>query len=266
MHWIVQWLIALSVSTTQFIPNTIIHDAGRYDRVLIWIHGGGWAGGELGINNHYSYTARSYLAQGWTVVEPEYRLTSHGYSWPAQAYDIFATMQQVAERQRDLGLEPHIVVGGWSAGGHLAAVAGTAWNSDLNPFEHIRPAYTINMAGPLDPVDWATTNDHSDAGVQALVGKSLSSVSAVAYADPEDPPIFVGYGYNDDIVPPETQTKHVEALKQIIMVRYFETMDDHALVGLQASVYPAMEHGPMMINRSATVTVRPRRGVPFYLG
>ncbi len=89
--------------------------------VFVYVHGGGWTEGD---RRNYAFIARAIAAEGIVVVVPSYRL------WPVtdafgMAEDIGAASAWTFEHIRDYGGDPrHVVIGGHSAGGHLAALVG----------------------------------------------------------------------------------------------------------------------------------------------
>ncbi len=67
-----------------------------------------------------------FTARGFRAFILSYRLTSHGYVLPVPLLDARRAVQLVRARARDYQIDPNrIVIIGFSAGGHLAALAGT---------------------------------------------------------------------------------------------------------------------------------------------
>ncbi len=102
------------------VPTLILRPVSREPiRVgLIWIHGGGFITGMKEMV-YMSRAADLLKMYGVTVISPGYRLAwLHPY--PAALNDCFAVLSYVNEHRAELGFE-HIMVGGESAGGGLAA-------------------------------------------------------------------------------------------------------------------------------------------------
>jgi acetyl esterase len=95
------------------IPVRIYRPAGAGPGAFVYLHGGGWVIGSLESHDRLCRTlaARS----GVTVVAVEYRLAPE-HRYPAAVEDAWTATTWTAERFAPL------VVGGDSAGGHLAAV------------------------------------------------------------------------------------------------------------------------------------------------
>ncbi len=89
--------------------------------VLIYIHGGGWAGG----SKEGSVLAfLPYLESGWDVVNVEYRLTRAALA-PAAVEDCRCALHWVFAHAGEQHFDTsRVVVTGGSAGGHLALTTG----------------------------------------------------------------------------------------------------------------------------------------------
>lgn len=83
---------------------------------LVWMHGGGFAFGDLDMPESDMVSAELAARAGCTVVAVDYRLASESVRFPAPVDDIVAVWRSVAERS-ELGAP---AVGGASAGAALA--------------------------------------------------------------------------------------------------------------------------------------------------
>ena len=106
--------------------------------VLVWIHGGGWVGGnDLGP----AAALTRWAERGWLVVSVEYGLDSAGHpTWDRAGPEVACALDRVAGQAASLGGDPsRIVLGGDSAGGQLAvsvayhAASGTQASSCGSP-------------------------------------------------------------------------------------------------------------------------------------
>ena len=91
---------------------------------LVWVHGGGFIGGDLDMREA-DWTAREVCATaGALVVSVDYRLAVGGVCYPVPHDDTVAAVTWVRDRAGDLGVDPsRIAIGGASAGGNLTAGA-----------------------------------------------------------------------------------------------------------------------------------------------
>jgi acetyl esterase/lipase len=91
---------------------------------LVWLHGGGFIGGDLDMREA-DWTAREVCeGAGAVVVSVDYRLAVGGVCYPVPHDDTVAAVGWVRDRAEDLGVDPaRITVGGASAGANLAAGA-----------------------------------------------------------------------------------------------------------------------------------------------
>ncbi|WUI01698.1 alpha/beta hydrolase [Spirillospora sp. NBC_00431] len=106
------------------VPARIYTPKGLPDGspLLVFYHGGGWVIGDLGTHD----TVCRYLAvhAGVRVLSADYRLAPE-HRYPAAAEDAVTAYEYAVTNAEKLGADPAAVaVGGDSAGGNLAAVAG----------------------------------------------------------------------------------------------------------------------------------------------
>lgn len=98
--------------------------------VVVWIHGGGWAGG-----SRFPAGVAGLLTQaGFAVASVDYRLTSQAgqfgaqpVTFPAQIHDVKAAVRWLRANASQFDLD-RSRFGSWgsSAGGHLSALLGTS--------------------------------------------------------------------------------------------------------------------------------------------
>ncbi len=98
--------------------------------LVIWIHGGGWAGG----SRFPAGGAPALVQQGFAVASIDYRLTSQAgqfggesVTFPAQIHDVKGAIRWLRANAAQYNLD-HTRFGVWgsSAGGHLVALAATS--------------------------------------------------------------------------------------------------------------------------------------------
>ncbi|HEY8594216.1 MAG TPA: alpha/beta hydrolase [Devosiaceae bacterium] len=92
--------------------------------VLLYIHGGGWVGGSIALNEP---AVRSLVAEsGWSVLSVSYRLAPHD-PYPAGLQDCRAALEWLDLNGPAFGLDSsRIAIGGASAGANLAVATSLA--------------------------------------------------------------------------------------------------------------------------------------------
>ncbi len=94
-------------------------DTGALRPALIFFHGGAWVAGYPWWS---SYMAPGVRQAGGILVTPTYRLAPEE-KFPRQLQDVAAAIAWVFRNAAEFGIDPdRIVIGGHSAGGHLAAL------------------------------------------------------------------------------------------------------------------------------------------------
>ena len=89
------------------------HYRGGDNGTLIYIHGGGWSGGSIALNDRACH--RIALLSGWDVVSISYRLAPE-HPYPAARQDCLAALREL---RKDLP-DRLVALGGASAGANLA--------------------------------------------------------------------------------------------------------------------------------------------------
>lgn len=106
------------------VPVYLPEGTGTGLPCLVWMHGGGFLGGDLDMPEA-DWTARQICDRaGAVVVSVDYRLCQGGVTYPVPHDDVVAAIRWVRDSAADLGVDPsRIAVGGASAGANLAAGA-----------------------------------------------------------------------------------------------------------------------------------------------
>lgn len=182
--------------------------------LVLWIHGGGWAAGSRA---GFEEVAEDCASMGYVSATTDYRLTIDGYRFPAQLEDVSAALQYLLDNAEKYQIDRNrVVVGGDSAGGHLALLLGLCRNQKLLGERkakveawHIRGI--VNIYGPTDMPALAAikpANPITRPLLDALMGESpdkapakWKNASPVAYVSVEGPPILTVHGALDSIVP-----------------------------------------------------------------
>jgi acetyl esterase/lipase len=162
-----------------------------------------------------------FAAHGFRAFVLSYRLGSNGYLLPVPLLDARRAIQTVRARARDYGIDPNrIVVIGFSAGGHLAALSATqfvAGKPDADdPIERVSSRPDFLVLGY--PWIGAISSDTSHLSYCKLLNvMDNCEALRVAYSPDlfvtkETPPTFWFHTFNDQTVPVEQGLRFYEAL------------------------------------------------------
>ena len=191
--------------------------------VVIYIHGGGWMGGQRkGERNTF------LAAHGFFTISIDYRLSNQAI-YPAQIADAKAAVRWVRANAERYHLDPeHIGVWGHSSGAHLAALLGTSahsaeleGNSAPQNFSSCVQA-VVNMCGPTDLSQMGGWHDLPDSPDAKLLGGPVQEcldlvrlANPIAYVHPTVPPFLIFHGTHDQIVPFNQSELLYAALKEV---------------------------------------------------
>lgn len=212
---------------------------------VIYVHGGGWAGGER------SWTPNRILAEaGVFTVSVSYRFSQQAI-FPAQIHDVKAAVRWVRANADHYGVDPdRIGIWGHSAGGHLAALAAVTAGVPELEGESGNPGYdssvraVVPISAPLDfLVDWYAVQripigEETAGVVQQLFGgfpehrQDLARLaSPLWHLDRLSPPHLLIHGERDDVVPVGQARAYASALRRLGQ-KYAELIElpgvDHA--------------------------------------
>ncbi|GAA4324245.1 alpha/beta hydrolase [Mucilaginibacter gynuensis] len=195
-----------------YIPN----NAKKPMPVILWIHGGAWEGG------FKKWIDVAYLVgQGYAIASIDYRFSQHAI-FPAQAIDCNEAIYYIWKNAAKYNLDVNrFVIGGGSAGGHLASLIGLSYNNKVKGFYNdINKSSKIRIRGVLDfygPADFNVVHgtatlsfdyDDEKSAVTRLLGAMTldrpdiaAYASPVTYIDKDDPPFIIFHGDKDQLVP-----------------------------------------------------------------
>jgi acetyl esterase/lipase len=192
------------------------HDNGS---AVVVLPGGAYAG--LAGNLEGRQVADWFTARGFRAFVLSYRLSSHGYLLPVPLIDARRAIQMVRSRARDYFIAPNrIVIIGFSAGGHLAALAATQPISgdpeSQDPTERVssRPDYLVlgyPWIGAISP-DTSHLTYCKLFNVMDRCDELRKAYSPDLFVTKATPPTFLFHTFNDETVPIEQGLRFYEAL------------------------------------------------------
>lgn len=205
----------------------------RYPTVVT-IYGGGWRDGSPAAS---AAMGRFLAARGYVVVAIDYR-HAPAYRFPAQLEDVQAALAFVSDRADEYQINRDaIALLGWSAGAHLAMLAGFQPNSSTDisstdistaspPTPKIRSI--INYYGPIDlaagyreppqpdPIDVKQLLAAFIGGTPSELPAAYAQASPITYVHSATadslPPTLLIYGGRDHIVEPRFGKQLYDAL------------------------------------------------------
>lgn len=234
-----------TVDGTDLLLDLYLPEADDGDGLplVIWIHGGGW---QSGSRRGVAGKAGPLLERGFAVASIEYRLTGEA-RFPAQIRDCLAAVRFLRANAAEYGLDPdRFGVWGASAGGHLAALIGTAagfeeWNQ--GPYADVSarvqavcvwfgPTDLVNLQAQMGPGP-AADHESADSPEGRLVGGPLTEepyraaaleASPIRHVDTGAPPFLIMHGDRDRQIPLEQSAGLHRALFEHGVESTFETV------------------------------------------
>jgi acetyl esterase/lipase len=197
--------------------DIVAPSSGTRRPMLLLIHGGGWRHG-LRNDDSLRFTARVLAGQGYVTATASYRLTETGpkNQFPAAVADVRCAVRWLRSNASLHGADPsRIAAVGLSAGGHLAAMLGTASDQSRLDDGSCGLASGVSAAvqavvsyyPPTELVSCATETLTCLLASTAFLGAApsanpgLASVaSPITYADASDPPFLFVHGLRDDAI------------------------------------------------------------------
>jgi acetyl esterase/lipase len=162
-----------------------------------------------------------FTQRGFRAFVLSYRLSSHGYLLPVPLLDARRAIQTVRGRALDYHIDPgRIVAIGFSAGGHLAALAATQpvpGNAEADdPIERAssRPDYLV-LGYPWIGAISSDTSHLSYCKLFNLMDRCeelRAAYSPDLFVTKDTPPTFLFHTFNDQTVPVEQSLRFYDAL------------------------------------------------------
>jgi acetyl esterase/lipase len=189
---------------------------------MIWIHGGGWTGGN---KEGATFSLLPYMEMGWNVVNVEYRLAKISLA-PAAVEDCLCALRWVIRNAKQYNFDiTKLVVSGSSAGGHLALTtamvpASAGLDRECPGNEELKVAAVVDWFGITDVADLLDGTNRKTYAVQWMGSmpnrvEIANRVSPLTYVRPGLPPIISIQGDQDPTVPYAHSVRLQDALKRV---------------------------------------------------
>lgn len=186
--------------------------------LFVYIHGGGWKEGDKTLKPAtWGRIFRALNGEGFAAASINYRLLigSEAANFTAPVVDCKDALRWLSRNSGRYGLDPgRFVVGGSSAGGHLALMSALTGNREFPGDRNLADAeFRIRAA-----VSWYGVTDLTGFAAQAelpdwteeRLRQAFRKISPVAYLNPEAPPMLLIHGQSDRIVPEDQSRRFFE--------------------------------------------------------
>ncbi len=118
-------------------------DKVKSDKVIVWIHGGGW---NAGTPEDFDYMGQRFAEEGYRFISMGYRLSTQK-KYPAQIEDVCAgynhAISYLKGKEIDTG---KVIICGPSAGAHLSSILTYSKND--------QEKYKVDVSGVIGYVGW----------------------------------------------------------------------------------------------------------------
>ncbi len=198
--------------------------------VIIYVHGGGWTGGHTrhsGAFENWPGVLASIAHRGYVVASLNYRLSAEAPS-PAAEHDVKSAIRWLRVSSSRFGIDAQrIGIWGGSAGGQLAALAGTSCRvAALEPptadaatsamSDCVQAVVTWYGVFDFSPLVQTTTATPATRYLGCEPGRcsdeAVALASAIRHIDRSDPPFLLIHGALDKTVAASQSEKFHAAL------------------------------------------------------
>ena len=199
--------------------------------LLIFVHGGGWAGGTARsaeiIGDNFPAMFAEFSAKGYAVASISYRLSSEAH-FPAQVQDLNAAVRFLRDKAQTYGIDgERVVVWGASAGAHIAMLSALDCKqgrlgapSSASPSNNSLSTCVTAIVDWFGPTMLGTQNPSPTA--LAYIGCAPSAcadawrqTSVLDSLSADAPPFLIVHGDADTTVPFAQSKELAEALTRL---------------------------------------------------
>lgn len=224
---------------------------------VILLHGGAWRYGDKALMEKFG---QELAGHGFVVLAPEYRLLGQA-PWPAQIEDVKTSILWTKAHAAALDIDPEkVVVQGFSAGGHLALMAGGTPNSQ--EFKGKDPGNNSDVVAAVVAFFPAIefTLDKLQPGMSRaskLLGESPTEevarkASPIHYASQQFPPTFLLHGTADKMASYITSQRMFNALHEagVMVELHLYPGHIHEFARLPSMVAPTQAEIALFLHRT----------------
>ncbi len=182
-------------------------DSSATHPMVMYIHGGGWQNGhsrQSGAFENWPATLAMIASRGYVVTSVNYRLGGEA-AFPAAIQDVKTALRWLRAHADEYGIDKDkFLVWGASAGGHLAALAGTSWGAvELEP-DNLPDELATESDRVQATIGWYGIYDLTEMGERGGPGGYfagwLAEASPVTYVDESDGAFLLIHGSEDPVI------------------------------------------------------------------
>lgn len=230
----------------------------NHHTAVLLLHGGGW---RMGDKSMMELFGPELARLGFVAVAPEYRLLGEA-PWPAMLEDVKAAIRWTRTHADDLDIHPdRIAVQGFSAGAHLALMAGGTpempefKGSGGNDAASDRVAAVVAFFPPIAFTTGAPTPETSPAEVlldKTATEEDAKQASPVSHLTENYPPTFLLHGTADQVVSCATSLRMFDLLteKGVAVELHLYPRHTHEFVRLASMTAPVMREIALFLKRT----------------
>jgi acetyl esterase/lipase len=204
-------------------------------KVMILVHGGGWASGDKADMN----SIKDLIQQDFSnlaIININYRLAdSNNKPFPMQIDDITSIVNYLKDKKQEYAISEELGFIGTSAGAHLALLWSYAFDANSNV------DMVCSIIGPTNFTDPAYLNNTNPVlqNMLDLYGENaeltfLETVSPYHQATATSPPTILFYGGQDPLIPTTQGTDMRDKLESLGVTHEFTLYPNagHGWIGL----------------------------------
>ena len=194
---------------------------------VVWLYGGGWCSGDR-TDGHTPEFCPLLAQHGFVAVSIDYRLSQEA-PFPAQIHDVKAAIRWLRANAATYQIDPNCIgIWGFSAGAHLAALAGVTGNlaelegtvgSPSVP-SHVQ-AVAIG-AGCADFLDFGGAIRNDSPALVPLFGGTIAErkqlaqlASPIYHVRSGVPPFLIVHGTLDETIPIAQMKRFADTLRSV---------------------------------------------------
>lgn len=198
---------------------------------VIFVHGGGWSGGEKEMLHYY---ASRIAAEGYVGISVGYR-TSGEAAFPAAIQDVNRAIRWTRKNAAQYNIDPgRLYLAGSSAGAHLALLAAyapekpeLAGTGDLDVSSRV--SGVVSLYGPSL---LTAPNLRDNSAVRQFLNVSYEEdpqryilASPLTHLDASDPPTVIVHGTIDAVLPVAQSDRLAEELQAINHPYWYDRLE-----------------------------------------